>query len=750
MEKNEGSYRIDEALAGIGDGVLRSPQMTRRSFTKAAGALAIAGMLGTLGTYAYFTGTDRKENELTIAQNLNVKVVEPAWDPEAAKNVVPTQHVPKDPRIRNLHDAIYGYLFVEVRVPTAVVEVFDDASQSVLPAARTPLFTFDANEAWVELERFDDGDDVVYRFGWPTPIAPKSDTPPIFEEIVFANLVEAQGQGGQKTVGVTGYGIQSESLNGCEEAWQAYKKQNGITDGTPPAAGGVSAVTVGSTLKFVEGTPSVGDQIDGGEVSAVVPDVEHGKAGCLAEAPEAIERVECLVPTAPEDTSEWFKDMTECTTMDLSGLDTSVIGGSEGMFEGTLKLEEVTMAPEADPSILPEGFKSTDGTILYKRLTDVYAVFLRTANGSQATRVTFDRLAAQPDPGSAFDGGVVVYAYGKIEEPVSYAGSWYQYSSTVTEAKFSCPVKPYSNPDWFSGWGSLRRIEGAEKIDTSNATNFSLLFAGCSSLEYVDVSSWDTSSVTTMERMFEGCRYLSELNVNSWDTTSVRDMGQMFYRCESLRKLDVASWDTSSVTNMAEMFYKCSRIESLDVSSWNMANVSNLASIFQECSSLKALDLSTWDLSSATSLAYAFNGCSMLDSLSVGSWRFAQGANLGGMFSGCWRVPSLDVSGWDTAGVAFMGELFQGCSSLTALDVLSWDTSSVTSMAQMFSGCTQLRSLDVASWDTANVESMALMFERCYALTCDCTPWDVSRVDAASHYDFASEAPGVTEPSWAA
>lgn len=58
-------------------------------------------------------------------------------------------------------------------------------------------------------------------------------TPPIFEEVVVANLAEAQGQSGSKTITATGYGIQSEGLPDVETAWDAYKKQNGIGDGEP-------------------------------------------------------------------------------------------------------------------------------------------------------------------------------------------------------------------------------------------------------------------------------------------------------------------------------------------------------------------------------------------------------------------------------------------------------------------------------------------------------------------------------------
>ena len=38
-----------------------------------------------------------------------------------------------------------------------------------------------------------------------------------------------------------------------------------------------------------------------------------------------------------------------------------------------------------------------------------------------------------------------------------------------------------------------------------------MTFAGCSSLEYLDLSNFDTSNVTTMEFMFNGCSNLKEI-----------------------------------------------------------------------------------------------------------------------------------------------------------------------------------------------------------------------------------------------
>ena len=46
---------------------------------------------------------------------------------------------------------------------------------------------------------------------------------------------------------------------------------------------------------------------------------------------------------------------------------------------------------------------------------------------------------------------------------------------------------------------------------------FYAMFAGCSSLRDLDLSSFDTSSVDDMRRMFSGCGALRSLDLSSFD-----------------------------------------------------------------------------------------------------------------------------------------------------------------------------------------------------------------------------------------
>ena len=108
------------------------------------------------------------------------------------------------------------------------------------------------------------------------------------------------------------------------------------------------------------------------------------------------------------------------------------------------------------------------------------------------------------------------------------------------------------------------------KIDTSNVTNMALMFYGCSSLKYLELSNFSTSKVTEMDDMFYDCKNITDLNLSNFNTSNVTNMSTMFYGCSSLKYLDLSSFDTSNVTrmiDMSNMFFGCTKLNKLYLSS---------------------------------------------------------------------------------------------------------------------------------------------------------------------------------------
>ena len=131
-------------------------------------------------------------------------------------------------------------------------------------------------------------------------------------------------------------------------------------------------------------------------------------------------------------------------------------------------------------------------------------------------------------------------------------------------------------------------------FDTSSVTDMSHMFSNCESLPSLDLSTFDTSNVADMRSMFYNCSGLSALDLSSFNTSNVADMRYMFYNCSGLSALDLSSFDTSNVTDMSYMFYNCSGLPALDLSSFDTSNVTDMSYMFYNCSGLSALDLSSF------------------------------------------------------------------------------------------------------------------------------------------------------------
>ena len=226
-----------------------------------------------------------------------------------------------------------------------------------------------------------------------------------------------------------------------------------------------------------------------------------------------------------------------------------------------------------------------------------------------------------------------------------------------------------------------RKNDGEIEMMASDGGGSSVGFY--SVIEKLDLSNFNTSNVTNMSSMFYGCSSLTSLNLSNFNTSSVTDMSDMFSRCSSLTSLDLSSFNASNVTNMDSMFSGCSSLISLDLSSFNTTNVTSLDSMFYYCSSLISLDVSGFNTSKVT--------------------------NMSGMFRDCSSLTNLDLSSFNASNVTNMDMMFSNCSSLTNLDLSSFNTSKVTNMSYMFSSCSKLQTqINIMN---ANTTSYRYMFQ---------------------------------------
>lgn len=181
-------------------------------------------------------------------------------------------------------------------------------------------------------------------------------------------------------------------------------------------------------------------------------------------------------------------------------------------------------------------------------------------------------------------------------------------------------------------------------LDTSQVTDMSFMFDHCTSLEYLNLSSFDTGNVTDMSWMFNGCTSLEQLDLSNFDTGNVADMSWMFIGCTSLEQLDLSNFNTGNVTNMMMMFCNCTSLKQLDLSNFDTGNVINMHQMFDSCTSLEQLDLCNFDTGNVTDMEFMFSGCTALRSIQITAFDLSSAENTEDMFSDCDQLDLDSIS----------------------------------------------------------------------------------------------------------
>ena len=223
---------------------------------------------------------------------------------------------------------------------------------------------------------------------------------------------------------------------------------------------------------------------------------------------------------------------------------------------------------------------------------------------------------------------------------------------------------------------NILHIQGDGKLYANPNSN--RLFLNFSVLtEISNLELLDTSKVTDMTGMFAECSVITTLDLSTFNTSNVTNMNSMFVNCPMLYTLDLSNFDTSKVTDMAYLFSQCTRLSVLKISSFDTSNVTNMYAMFNECTWLSPLDLSHFDTSKVTDMSFMFCKCTSLSWLGVTSFNTKNVKSMKAMFSNCTSLTSLDLSNFDTSSVTDVSFMFNNCSKLTTVDFRKFNSSKV-------------------------------------------------------------------------
>jgi len=198
--------------------------------------LAICGILAcgsaAGGAYALYSGiSDTMENQFTIkAGKLNEsddskigEIEEDLWDPENAKDLMPNQVVPKNPKF--ISSAEYeAWCIMKVMIPTKSMKIGGEDTASVYEMVT--LENLD-NENWTLLKakKSDkEGTDSVFYYGYKTSLSKGDETTPLLTAIKVPNISELESNI-TDTVNVSVYTIQTEGYETIQDAFSTLGVQ---------------------------------------------------------------------------------------------------------------------------------------------------------------------------------------------------------------------------------------------------------------------------------------------------------------------------------------------------------------------------------------------------------------------------------------------------------------------------------------------------------------------------------------------
>ena len=365
--------------------------------------------------------------------------------------------------------------------------------------------------------------------------------------------------------------------------------------------------------------------------------------------------------------------------------------------------------------------------------------------------------------------------------------------TVVFDESFSY-ARPTTCYYWFYNLKKLTTVTGIENLNTSEVTEMRYMFASCTALTSLDLSSFNTEKVVYFDNMFYGCTSLTSLNLSGFTTQSNGSnvtMSCMFWGCTSLTDLNLTDFDTQYVKDMGSMFNGCSSLEILDLSSFNTAKVTNMNSMFSGCTSLTTIYAGDgWNLSAVLNHSNMFKNCTSIvgsmgttydaDHIDKTYARFDGGQASPGYLSTVapyavydsntttltfyydrqkktrpgttYFMPEIGTKpGWYTdhsnrnitkvvIDKSFKDVrltngywLFAGLYSLTSFEGIEYlNTSEMTNMNNMFCGIA-LPTLDLNLFDTSKVTDMAGMFSGASVTSLDLTSFNTQNVTTMNY-----------------
>jgi surface protein len=409
--------------------------------------------------------------------------------------------------------------------------------------------------------------------------------------------------------------------------------------------------------------PASGDTFDGRTVKTVYTGIDssiytYGTGAPWGRYSGLITTVEVVDSFAPVSIASWFSGFTECTsidvtkldtnnvtsmsnafykcskltTLDLSTWDTSTVENMGNMFTGCTLLQEITLGekwsftsavtdsssyallptPDANyitdadgkwydtanttytPSELQSSYNGSTMAGTYYAIKQAQAFAVYSADDNS---LRFYKRKIIPSAGEMFNNLTVTAVYTEIE-----TAHYNSVPATNGIPNYDAAWKP-TNVPWYEYSDAIVSVQIVDVITPISTAEWFAYFSNCTSM---NLQNLDTSKVTDMHMMFDMCNSLTSIDVSHFNTEKVTDMGRMFEGCIYVTELDLTNFNTASVVYMTNMFSACQLMVFLDISSFDVSKTQYMQNMFLDCRSLERWVLGEhWSfMGAATSAKY--------------------------------------------------------------------------------------------------------------------------------------------------
>ena len=275
----------------------------------------------------------------------------------------------------------------------------------------------------------------------------------------------------------------------------------------------------------------------------------------------------------------------------------------------------------------------------------------------------------------------------------------------------------------FDELNALKTIRGLKTFDSSNVVRMKAFFGNnISLLDVSPIANWNVEKVKDMSYLFAGCLSLEVVDLSSWKTPSLKSLTNMFGMWadnsypdtnSNLKRIILSDkFDTSNVVEMYGFLANNTHIEDYSFLKYiDVSSATTLAQFFQNNLGLTNVEyIRNWDVSNVTTMQGMFQWCKGLTSVDLNNWNTSSLTNITGMFYNCNNISELNISNFDVSNIESLYYTFTFCSNVTHLDLSGWNTSNLKELSYAFSGMSSLEELDISNFDTRNVLYYQFMF----------------------------------------